>query len=65
MIQPDLTVPVHYDDYNVFTSSLEEFRTEVERAGFARKVVYLDRGEKLQFTITDGARQAERALANS
>jgi len=56
LIQPDLTVPIHYDDYDVFASSLEEFRTEVERAGLEGEVVYLDRGEKLRFTVKGEAR---------
>lgn len=53
LIQPDLTVPIHYDDYDVFASSLQDFKMEVEKAGLQEKVVYLDRGDKLLFAVAD------------
>ncbi|PLN76235.1 beta-lactamase-like protein [Aspergillus taichungensis] len=51
LIQPDLTIPIHYDDYDVFASSLAEFKTEVERAGLENKVVYLDRKDRFDFAV--------------
>ncbi|MFI7698874.1 MBL fold metallo-hydrolase [Nonomuraea sp. NPDC049480] len=45
LINPRTVVPVHYDDYAVFSSPLDDFRNHVERAGLADRVVYLDRGE--------------------
>lgn len=51
LIQPDLTIPIHYDDYDVFASSLADFQTEVERAGLENKVVYLDRKERFDFAV--------------
>ncbi|KAL3478528.1 beta-lactamase superfamily domain-containing protein, partial [Aspergillus californicus] len=50
LVKPDVTIPIHYDDYDVFGSSLEEFRGEVERAGVGG-VVYLDRGEEYRFAV--------------
>lgn len=53
LIQPDLTIPIHYDDYDVFASPLKDFKMEVEKAGLEDKVVYLDRGEKFGFTVRE------------
>lgn len=51
LINPDLTIPIHYDDYDVFLSSLEDFKKEVEMAGLSDKVVYLDRKDQYQFRV--------------
>lgn len=51
LVDPDLTIPIHFDDYNVFTSPLDDFKKEVEAAGLAGKVVYLDRGDEFRFTL--------------
>jgi L-ascorbate metabolism protein UlaG (beta-lactamase superfamily) len=47
LLKPRRAVPVHFDDYDVMTSSLSEFRTEVERRGFGDCVTYLERGERM------------------
>ncbi|KAE8329784.1 beta-lactamase superfamily domain-containing protein [Aspergillus sergii] len=51
LIRPDVTIPIHYDDYDVFASSLEDFRKQVEEAGLGSGVVYLDRGEEYRFRV--------------
>lgn len=53
LVGADVTIPVHYDDYDVFASSLGEFREVVEKAGMGEKVVYLDRGEAFSFRVRD------------
>ncbi|MFG1709953.1 MBL fold metallo-hydrolase [Nonomuraea sp. M3C6] len=45
LINPHAVVPVHYADYPVFSSPLDDFRHHIEQAGLADRVVYLDRGE--------------------
>ncbi len=35
IVHPRVTVPIHYDDYGVFTSPLQDFLDEVERRGIA------------------------------
>lgn len=45
IVQPDLAIPIHYDDYDVFKSPLEDFKAAVRRAGLDERVRYLDRGE--------------------
>lgn len=49
-IRPGNAVPVHFDDYTVFSSSLDDFRRELERRGLAANVTYVDRGETHTFT---------------
>jgi L-ascorbate metabolism protein UlaG (beta-lactamase superfamily) len=39
------SVPVHYDDYDVFTSSLEDFLTAAEKAGLRERIHPVRRGE--------------------
>jgi L-ascorbate metabolism protein UlaG (beta-lactamase superfamily) len=42
-----VVVPVHYDDYRVFRSPLDDFRTELDRRGLAVDVRWIARGESL------------------
>ena len=53
MIQPELTIPIHYDDYEVFASPLEDFQKVVEEARLGDKVVCLDRKEQYKFRVAD------------
>ncbi len=47
MVRPRLTVPIHYDDYKVFTSPLSDFLTELRTRGLASGVRPITRGETL------------------
>ncbi|KAF2201836.1 Metallo-hydrolase/oxidoreductase [Delitschia confertaspora ATCC 74209] len=51
LINPDLTIPVHYDDYEVFLSPLDDFKKAVKEAGLSDKVVYLDRKDQFKFKV--------------
>jgi L-ascorbate metabolism protein UlaG (beta-lactamase superfamily) len=51
LIDADLNIPIHYDDYDVFKSSLAEFDREVAQAGLADKVRHLNRGETYEFAL--------------
>ncbi|WP_433475917.1 MBL fold metallo-hydrolase [Spirillospora sp. CA-142024] len=51
-IRPANTVPVHYDDYTVFTSPLEDFRRELERRGLSDQATYVAPGQTHTFTPT-------------
>ena len=46
VVHPRVTVPIHYDDYGVFTSPLQDFLDEVQRRGLSG-VRPLKRGEQL------------------
>ena len=36
LVRPRQAIPIHYNDYDVFTSSLSDFQHEVEAAGLSR-----------------------------
>jgi L-ascorbate metabolism protein UlaG (beta-lactamase superfamily) len=46
VVRPRTTVPVHYDDYGVFTSPLSDFLAQVERRGLSG-VRPIERGESM------------------
>ncbi|EJU04196.1 Metallo-hydrolase/oxidoreductase [Dacryopinax primogenitus] len=49
VVNPDTTIPVHFDDYDAFLSPLEDFKKLVEKEGWSDRVIYLDRGETYRF----------------
>jgi len=51
IINPKKVIPIHYNDYDVFKSSLEEFQAEVRNAGVEDKVHYMRHGETYNFQI--------------
>jgi L-ascorbate metabolism protein UlaG (beta-lactamase superfamily) len=51
IINPREVIPIHYNDYEVFKSPLEDFKKAVEAAGFAERVRYLSHGETYNFEI--------------
>ena len=42
------SIPIHYDDYDVFKSPLSDFQARVRAAGLEERVRYLARCETLQ-----------------
>jgi len=51
IVQPRRAVPVHFDDYTVFKSPLDDFRRREHAAGLATEIVYLDPGETYEFEL--------------
>jgi L-ascorbate metabolism protein UlaG (beta-lactamase superfamily) len=51
IINPREVIPIHYNDYEVFKSPLEDFKRAVEEAGFAERVKYLSHGEAYDFEV--------------
>jgi L-ascorbate metabolism protein UlaG (beta-lactamase superfamily) len=49
IIEPETAVPIHYNDYDVFKSPLEDFKRAVEKAGLTDRVVFLSHGETYKF----------------
>jgi L-ascorbate metabolism protein UlaG (beta-lactamase superfamily) len=45
LVRPETAVPIHYDDYDVFKSPLDDFRDAVRAAGLEQRVRYVARGE--------------------
>jgi len=54
LIKPDVTIPIHFDDYDGFLSPLEDFKKAIAEAGLDEKVVYLDRGDEYKFCVEEG-----------
>jgi L-ascorbate metabolism protein UlaG (beta-lactamase superfamily) len=52
-IRPRMTIPIHYDDYTVFRSPLDDFKRAVEQEDLRQMVHYLDRGESYRFELPD------------
>lgn len=51
LIRPRLAVPVHYNDYDVFKSGLDDFRQAVRAAGVEGSVRYVAPGETATFAM--------------
>jgi L-ascorbate metabolism protein UlaG (beta-lactamase superfamily) len=49
IVDPALAIPIHYNDYDVFTSPLSDFQEEVRAAGLEDRVHYLRHGETYTF----------------
>lgn len=49
LVQPTRAVPVHMEDYTVFTSTLADFQREVVHRGLTQRVRVVGRGETVTF----------------
>jgi L-ascorbate metabolism protein UlaG (beta-lactamase superfamily) len=49
IIRPDIAIPIHYNDYNLFKEPLEAFMRAAEREGWQDHVRYLRHGETYSF----------------
>ncbi len=57
IIKPETAIPIHYNDYDVFKSPLEDFKRAAEEAGLSEKIVYLAHGETYNFEIPASRQQ--------
>ncbi|WP_306052986.1 MBL fold metallo-hydrolase [Natronococcus wangiae] len=53
LIDAETTIPIHYNDYEVFRSPLSNFKRAVEKAGLEDRVAYLEHGETFEFEASD------------
>ncbi len=51
IISPRIAVPIHYNDYTVFKSSLDEFKQAIAATGLSDRVQYLNHGDTYHFTV--------------
>jgi len=51
LIDPKKAIPIHYNDYDVFKSSLDDFKKEVKENGLEKRIHYLSHGESYTFNI--------------
>lgn len=56
IINPDKAIPIHYNDYDVFKSPLDDFKRAAEAAGLSEKMVYLAHGETHNFDVPSNRR---------
>jgi L-ascorbate metabolism protein UlaG (beta-lactamase superfamily) len=54
IVGPRLAIPIHYDDYTVFTSPLSSFQDAVSAARLEDHVHYLRRGDTFTFEAPAG-----------
>ncbi len=52
IIKPETAIPIHYNDYDVFKSPLEDFKRAAAEAGLNDKMVYLAHGETYDFEVS-------------
>jgi L-ascorbate metabolism protein UlaG (beta-lactamase superfamily) len=50
-IEPRTAIPIHYNDYTVFKSPLEDFKRAVAEAGLEERVHYLAHGDTYEFEV--------------
>ena len=49
IIEPRTAIPIHYNDYTVFKSPLEDFKRAVAEAGLEHQIHYLGHGDTYEF----------------
>jgi L-ascorbate metabolism protein UlaG (beta-lactamase superfamily) len=54
IIVPREVIPIHYNDYEVFKSPLEDFEEAVTAAGLGDRVRYLSHGDTYNFEVSAG-----------
>ena len=59
IVQPRVAIPIHYNDYDVLKSPLEDFKRAAAEAGFSDRLVYLTHGETYEFKVGATSRSAE------
>ena len=53
IVDPRTAIPIHYNDYEVFTSPLEDFKRAVSEAGLEDRVHYLTHGDTSEFEVSE------------
>jgi L-ascorbate metabolism protein UlaG (beta-lactamase superfamily) len=51
IINPKRAIPIHYNDYDVFKSPIEDFQAKIKEAGIEGNVFYLNHGETYTFEV--------------
>ena len=49
IVNPRKAIPIHYNDYDVFKSPLEDFQKEIRDSGLEDRIAYLRHGETYTF----------------
>jgi len=51
-VAPRTAIPIHFNDYTVFKSPLEDFMKAIAAAGLEQKVRYLNHGDTYNFEVS-------------
>jgi L-ascorbate metabolism protein UlaG (beta-lactamase superfamily) len=51
LVNPKKVIPIHYNDYEVFKSPLEDFKRAADAAGLSERMIYLSHGETYDFEV--------------
>jgi L-ascorbate metabolism protein UlaG (beta-lactamase superfamily) len=51
IIHPAKAIPIHFNDYDVFKSPLDDFKKAADNAGWSDRMVYLDHGQTHEFEL--------------
>ena len=51
IVNPEIVIPIHYNDYDVFKSPLSDFQREIAEAGLEHRVHYLSHGQEYTFEV--------------
>ena len=66
ILNPEIAIPIHYNDYDVFKSPLSDFQREIAQAGLAHRVQYLSHGQEYNFEVSlDEANQVSSPTVTS
>jgi L-ascorbate metabolism protein UlaG (beta-lactamase superfamily) len=57
IVNPKKVIPIHYNDYEVFKSPLEDFKRAAAAAGLSERMIYLSHGETYDFEVPAARRQ--------
>jgi L-ascorbate metabolism protein UlaG (beta-lactamase superfamily) len=52
IVRPRTAIPIHYNDFSVFRSGLEDFKQSAAESSVPIEYHYLNHGERYQFTMT-------------
>jgi L-ascorbate metabolism protein UlaG (beta-lactamase superfamily) len=53
IVNPKTAIPIHYNDYGVFKSPLDDFKAAVRAAGYEKRVHYLAHGETFDIEVPE------------
>jgi L-ascorbate metabolism protein UlaG (beta-lactamase superfamily) len=63
IVNPEIAIPIHYNDYDVFKSPLSDFQREITQAGLEHRVHYLSHGQEYNFEVSlDEANQMSSSV---
>ena len=64
IIKPEKAIPIHYNDYDVFKSPLEDFKAAIDEVGLTERLIYLSHGETYEFRSRRSAGDAGKGASS-